>query len=102
MTVENFRRIGIIRDKDFPESIESWEENFKIVNPLYYVEKISPRPLLIVHGDKDDVVPVADAYKLFKKANDPRQLEIIKGGGHRLRRDERAFKIVTEWLKNVL
>lgn len=99
MTVENFRRIGIIRDKDFPESVEEWEENFKIVAPLYYVDKISPRPLLIVHGDGDDLVPIANAQRLFYKAGEPKQLEIIKGGGHRLRRDERAVKLILEWLQ---
>jgi dipeptidyl aminopeptidase/acylaminoacyl peptidase len=102
LSVQYFRQIGIIRDRDFPESLEQWQDNFKIVNPLLYVEKISPRPLLLVHGDKDDVVPVADVYRLFEKAKEPKQLKIIEGGGHRLRRDERAVKTVIDWLKVVL
>ena len=62
---------------------------------------ISPRPLLLVHGDKDDVVDVKNATQLYEAAKDPKKLIIIKGAGHRLRRDERAVKTVVDWLKGI-
>ncbi len=46
------------------------------------VAKISPVPLLIIHGEKDGTVPLAQADILFKKAQEPKVLWKVKGGGH--------------------
>jgi pimeloyl-ACP methyl ester carboxylesterase len=43
---------------------------------------ISPTPLLIVHGDKDDYFPVDHAQRLYDAAVDPKELWIIPGFGH--------------------
>ncbi len=43
---------------------------------------ISPTPLLIVHGDKDEFFPVEHAEQLYAAARDPRELWIIPGFGH--------------------
>jgi len=39
-------------------------------------------PLLIIHGSADKDVPVNDAQRLYEKVNEPKRLEIIKGGSH--------------------
>jgi fermentation-respiration switch protein FrsA (DUF1100 family) len=39
-------------------------------------------PLLVLHGDRDDVVPVAHARALFDAAPDPTRLRILPGVGH--------------------
>jgi len=100
--VERFRSIGAIRDKDFPRSVEEWISGFSIVSPVKYVAGIAPRPLLLVHGNADEVVDVSHAYELYDRAGEPKQLVIIEGGGHRLRRDEKAVTIITDWLKSRL
>ncbi len=99
---EHFRSIGAIRDDDFPPSLSKWIGGFQEVRPLDYVAQLSPRPLLLVHGSDDDVVPVSQAYEMFEKAWEPKQLEIINGVGHRLRQDERAMALVIDWLKSHL
>lgn len=38
--------------------------------------------LLIVHGDKDDVIPISLAKKLFALAHDPKRFVEIRGGNH--------------------
>jgi len=41
------------------------------------------KPLLIVHGEKDEVIPVEkDPKELFRMANKPKKLVIIKGSDH--------------------
>jgi len=100
--VAHFRQIGIIRDNSFPESPEEWLENFSVVDPLYYVAGIAPRPLLIIHGDKDDLVNVSHAHKLFDRAGKPKKLAILEGAGHRLRRDEKAVATIIDWLSQAL
>jgi uncharacterized protein len=39
-------------------------------------------PLLLIHGDRDPVVPVQMTMRLFARAGTPKMLHIIKGGGH--------------------
>ena len=98
--VDYFRGIGIIRDEDFPDEAEKWLDGFNEVRPIDCVAEIAPRPLLLVHGNKDETVDVGHARGLYEKAGEPKQLVIIDGAGHRLRQDEKAMRQVIGWLKN--
>lgn len=40
------------------------------------------RPLLVIHGELDGLVPLAQAEKLFKLANPPKHLQVLPGAGH--------------------
>ena len=46
------------------------------------VDKIAPRPILFIHGDADNVVPVEMSKKLFAAAKEPKELWIVPGAGH--------------------
>ncbi len=96
--IKSFRDIGIIKDPDFPSSVDKWLDGFKTVSPIEYIDKIAPRPVLLIHGDKDETVPVAHAGRLYDKAREPKEMTILSGAGHRLRHDERAIKAALEWL----
>jgi len=98
-SLQHFRDIGIIRDKDFPPSLQEWLKGFETISPIHWIDKISPRPLLLLHGDGDEVVPVKHARQLYQKAKDPKELRIIPGARHKLRLDERAVSIALDWLK---
>ena len=100
--ISRFREIGIIRDADFPPSVDKWLDGFKKAAPIEYIGKISPKPLLLVYGDQDEVVPVAHAGRLFEKAGQPKEMVILPGAGHRLRQDERAIEAATKWLINTV
>jgi len=39
-------------------------------------------PVLIVHGDADDVIPIAHAERMFALAREPKQFVPVPGGGH--------------------
>jgi len=97
--VDHFHNIGVIRDEDFPASAEEWLNGFNEVRPIDFVGKIAPRPLLLVHGNKDETVDVSHAHRLHEKAGEPKKLVIIDGAGHRLRQDERAIRQVIGWLR---
>jgi pimeloyl-ACP methyl ester carboxylesterase len=43
---------------------------------------ISPIPLLIVHGDKDEYIPFDHGQRIFDAAHDPKELWIEAGMGH--------------------
>ena len=97
--VDYFRSIGTIRDADFPRSAEEWFNGFSLVSPIKYVDGITPRPLLLVHGNKDETVNISHAHRLYERAGEPKQLIIIEGAGHRLRQDKQAVAAVLDWLK---
>lgn len=96
--VEHFRDIGIIKDQNFPSSIDRWLDGFEQVSPLNWIEEICPRPLLIIHGAEDEVVDPSSAWALYEKAGQPKEIMIIEGAGHRLRVQERAIDGALNWL----
>jgi len=99
--LDQCRRVGTIRDSDFPPSIDKWADHFQQVSPLDCIKKISPRPLLIIHGDKDETIPPNHASRLYGMAKDPRKLIMVPGGEHRLRTNEMAMVSALAWLKQV-
>ncbi len=69
--------------------------------PKDFVSKLSPVPLLVVHGTQDEVVPVSQGRQLFETAQEPKTLYEVKTGRHgdSLSRDDGAFrKRVLVWL----
>lgn len=52
------------------------------VRPIDYVSLIAPRPLFIIHGDRDGLTPISDAYALYDAAGEPKELWVVEGCGH--------------------
>ncbi|MBL7189309.1 MAG: alpha/beta hydrolase fold domain-containing protein [Phycisphaerae bacterium] len=72
-------------------------------NPITYVTKDDP-PFLIMHGDKDMLVPLHQSELLLdalKKAGINASLYVVKGGGHGLRggqeSPEKLFEMVADF-----
>jgi uncharacterized protein len=51
-------------------------------SPLPVMAKISPLPVLILHGDQDRTVPAHHGERLYAAALEPKQLWIVPGVGH--------------------
>ena len=60
---------------------------------------VAPRPLLIVHGEDDTVLPVESAEIIYSWAFEPKEKVIYPGAGHGLRecRDD-VYGLLSEWL----
>lgn len=71
-------------------------------NILDLIKKVSA-PLLIIHGDSDESVPLSETENLYKQANNPKEKYIISGGKHGsdLNGTE-ANKIIVDWFANHL
>jgi fermentation-respiration switch protein FrsA (DUF1100 family) len=51
--------------------------------PEALISHISPRPVLIIHGEQDNAAcTVADARRLYQAAGQPKSLWIVAGAGH--------------------
>lgn len=51
-------------------------------SPDRYVARLTPLPFLLLHGTDDRVVPYAHAERLLARANEPKRLIAVQGGGH--------------------
>lgn len=96
--LEHAREIGVVRTKGFPENLDAWARELREIRPLSLIGKIPPRPVLIVHGSDDEVVPLMDARALADAADGEVELRVLSGAGHRLRHDPRAVAVLLGWL----
>jgi uncharacterized protein len=92
------RRFGMIKNDGFPADPEAWADELRTVRPLDVVDRIPPRPVMIVHGADDDRVPVQDARDLADRIGETVDLRIIHGADHRLRHDPRIVALLLGWL----
>ena len=68
-------------------------------NPTKMLKTFS-KPLLIVHGDEDEVIPLEEAYKAETLSGGNAQLEVIPGADHMFSREQdrqAVSKIVVDW-----
>ena len=93
-----------IRGIDDPKIQEEFHhrmiEDSKVYNPMNEISKISPRPLMIIHGTDDVGIPMAGVKRLYELAGEPKDLVIVEGADHNLS-DPRAYEItvntIVEW-----
>ena len=62
-------------------TLESADAYYRF-RPEEEVARISPRPLLIVHGDRNVFMPIDEALSLYARAQEPKELLIIPGAEH--------------------
>ena len=70
---------------------------------LAKIEKVEA-PLLVLHGDRDDVVPFGAGRKLFEAANEPKEFYTIRGAGHNdtyLVGGEEYFGVLRRFVENL-
>lgn len=101
--VEDFRARGIIRDHDFPTDVTRWMQGFAEIEPVRWIPFFKGKRLLIVHGDRDELIPVEHAHRLCDAAPEGlSHLEIIPGAPHKLRQNPAARRILERWVADVL
>ena len=97
--LEHARRVGMIRAPDFPDDPLAWGRAIAAIDALGCAARLSPRPLLILHGTDDDVVSEAEARSLAAAAEPDVELRMVHAAGHRLRHDPRAVATLLGWLE---
>ena len=79
------RAILYMLDALFNGSYEEKTELYKLGSPHYYLNGDIKTPLMILHGDKDEVVPYSQSTLMFERAresNIPSELITLKNGAH--------------------
>lgn len=95
--LEHSRDVGLITDREFPPSMDAWAREYRTIRAIACVQDYTPRPLLVLHGSEDPVVPSFDA-RVLVDAHGSAELRFIDGAGHRLRHDPRAIAVLLGWL----
>jgi acetyl esterase/lipase len=95
-----------------PENIKSFPalrfevEKAPDYSPLLHVTPDDP-PTLLIHGDKDDLVPISHSeniQKAFAESKVPHELIVIEGGGHgfNAEQNKRVSDAIVAWFEKHL
>jgi uncharacterized protein len=96
--IRHCRTVGLIRTEGYPPDEEGFYRELMACRPVDFVARISPTPLLIVHGTADETVPASSAVSLYEAAKEPRDLVLIERGEHKLRHNGQATAAALDWL----
>lgn len=75
------------------------EEIGKAISPVYHVSKTSA-PALIIHGDKDELVPIQQAERVIKKYEEEKvacELVVKKGQAHGWAGLDKDLVTIADW-----
>jgi alpha-beta hydrolase superfamily lysophospholipase len=68
-----------------------------------HVSRLSPRPLLLLHGDSDEVLPASCSHDLYRRAGEPKEMTLYPGCRHGLDEcREEVDRDLLGWLRRVL
>lgn len=56
--------------------------DYSMVSPVHRIAEIAPRPVLLIHGENDRLIPPQDSRRLYDTAGDPKELWIVPDAGH--------------------
>lgn len=90
--IETLEKVGD-KYRLFGEALadKSFVEDYKQYDPLANI-KSATCPVLVIHGEKDDVIPKEDAELLYKSSPSSKGLFIVPGAGHRFMEIEQKQK----------
>ncbi len=89
--------------EDYPLPPRAFFEDLPKHRLLPLLPKVST--CLIIHGEKDELVPVKQAMEIFYPISLPKEIHIIGGADHRLTDPEhrkRAIDLTIDWFKKYL
>jgi len=91
------RQVGVVKRNDFPIDLDAWAQELRDVSSVAAASEMADRPLLLIHGEADDLVPSLDT-RVLADAHGSAEMRIIAGAGHELRHDPRAVAVILGWL----
>jgi len=96
-----FRTTGIIKAPGFPPDPRQWLNNIHTVDPLSHLARFAPRPLLLIHGSGDELIPLNHVFRLYEAAGPGKELIILPGARHQLRKEKKAVENCLRWLEKI-
>lgn len=101
---------GLILDSPFTSMVDAAHHHYPYLpvaiiisdtyNTMHYIDKIGV-PLLILHGEQDDVIPVDMGKRVFGAALQPKSLVTYPEGGHIDHWQYGSYDTVFQWLRSL-
>jgi dipeptidyl aminopeptidase/acylaminoacyl peptidase len=91
------------RDEDTPLPPEAFFQDLPRHRLLSLLSKVTN--CFVIHGEKDELVPVDQAWKIFHHLSLPKEIHVIGGADHRLMNPghrQRAIELTVDWFKKYL
>ncbi len=91
------------QEEDYPLPAKAFFEDLPRHRLLPLLPKVSN--CLVIHGEKDELVPVEQALKIFDHLSLPKEIHMIGGADHRLTdpgHRQRAIELSVNWFKKFL
>ncbi len=67
----------------------------------HVVGKLMPKPLLLIHGTADTILPDECSRMLYERAGEPKTLKLFDGADHRLSsHSDELFTLVRGWIES--
>ncbi len=91
------------QEEDYPLPPKAFFKDLPKHRLLPLLTKVSN--CLVIHGEKDELVPVKQALKIFEHLREPKEIHIIGGADHRLLHPDhrqRAIELTMDWFKKYL
>ena len=91
------------REEDYPLPPEAFFEDLPKHRLLPLLSKVSN--CLVIHGEKDELVPVEQAWEIFHHLREPKEIHVIEGADHRMTipaHRQRAIELTVEWFEKYL
>lgn len=88
-----------IAEKVYPYLPSRWlmTDRYETMN---YIGKVK-EPLLILHGEEDEIVPVSMGRAIYEAANQPKTLKVFPGAGHSNHSDFGSYEAAFAWLREL-
>jgi alpha-beta hydrolase superfamily lysophospholipase len=98
-----FTLAGLAERRGEGEMTSLGEDFFNDINAHNLALNLPKVPnCLVVHGDRDELVPAEHAQMIYQGLKEPKRVEIIEGGDHLLTRPEhreKAIEMTLEWFE---
>lgn len=92
--------LRFLRGVTYEQYISDMETRVEKYNPVEKIGSISPRPVLIIHGENDAVVKVSNAHDLYEAAKEPKELFIVEKADHVFSyQREEVLRRITSWIE---
>ncbi len=75
------------------------------LSPIRVVGRLAPRPLLVIHGERDAGIPPEEGSALYEQAGHPKEMWLVPGGDHVSSfylNSDRYTRRVTEFFQDAL
>lgn len=91
------------QEEDYPLPPKAFFEDLEKHRLLPILPRVSN--CLVIHGEKDELVPPEEAHEIFRHLSLPKELHLIGGADHRLTETDhrqRAIDLTMDWFKKSL